>query len=151
MELENAASTFRPISMKTLKRMVYDGLISEPLSESDQYTLSILCRIWSCEWYVAQMNKTFRPDKRALMLAFPNFGKIERYILNCYIPDEFKPKTKVTVRGLSKNIRDFYHVDYPDFKIKRVRQIAYNLLRNSRGETRRQFISLMALERESKK
>lgn len=151
MNLDDAAATYRPISKKALKRMIDDGLISEPLTESDQQTLSILCRIWSSEWYVAQMNKTFRPDKRALMLAFPNFGKIDRYILSCFIPDEFKPKTKVTIKGISKYIRDFYHVEYPDLKIRRVRQIAYNMLRNSRGETRRRFLSLRVLERESEK
>jgi len=149
MNLEDAAATYRPIALKALKRMVEDGLISKPLTESDQATLSILCRIWSSEWYVAQMNKIFKPDKRALMLAFPEFGKIDRYILNSYL--NLKPKIRISIKEMSSRIRGFYHAEYPDFKIKRVRQIAYNLRRNSRGKTRRQLVALLALERESLK
>jgi hypothetical protein len=149
MNLEDAAATFRPISPKALKRMVDDGLISEPLNESDQSSLSILCRIWSSEWYVAQMNKTFKPDKRALMLAFPEFGKIDRYILNSFL--NLKPRISVSIKEMSNRIRKFYHIEYPGLKIKHVRQIAYNLRRNSRGKTRRQLIALLALEHESEK
>ncbi|GAM08420.1 hypothetical protein OR1_00691 [Geobacter sp. OR-1] len=149
MKLEEAVATFQPVSQKALKRLVDDGLISEPLTDSDQHTLSVLCQIWSSEWYVAQMNMTFKPDKRALMLAFPNFGKIERYILNSYLPDEFKQKSRVSVMEVSTRIREFFHIEYPEFKILRIRQIAYNMLRNRRGETRKLFLALSALERKS--
>jgi hypothetical protein len=149
MNLEQAAAKYRPISLKALKRMVDDGLLSKPLSDTDQQTLSVICEIWSSEWYVAQMNMTFRPDKRALMLAFPNFGKIERYILNSYLPDEHKKKSRVSVHEVSKRLRDHFHIDYPEFKIKRIRQIAYNMLRSTRGEWRRLYLALSALERKS--
>jgi len=151
MNLEEASTKFRPVSLKALKRLVNDGLISVPLTEADQHTLSFLCQIWSSEWYVAQMNMTFKPDKRALMLAFPNFGKLERYILNSYLPDEFKKKSRVSIQEVSKRIREYFHIDYPDFKIKRIRQIAYNMLRSTRGESRKLFLALSALERKSGK
>lgn len=146
MNLKEAAETFQPISLKALKRLVDDGLISVPLSSMDQHSLSILSQIWTSEWYVAQMNKTFKPDKRALMLAFPDFGKIERYILNSYLPDKFKKKSRVSVREVAERIREYFHIDYPEFKIKRIRQIAYNMLRNSRGESRKRFLALADLE-----
>lgn len=149
MNLKEAAEKFRPISLKTLKRLVDDGLISVPLSSMDQYALSILSQIWTSEWYVAQMNKTFKPDKRALMLAFPDFGKIERYILNSYLPDKFKKKSRVSVREVAERIREYFHIDYPEFKIKRIRQIAYNMLRSSRGESRKRFLALADLELKS--
>ena len=149
MNLNEAAEKFRPISLKTLQRLVDDGLISMPLSDMDQYALSILSQIWSSEWYVAQMNKTFKPDKRALMLAFPDFGKIERYILNSYLPDKFKKKARVSVREVAERIRGYFHIEYPEFKIKRIRQIAYNMLRSSRGESRKRFLALSDLERKS--
>lgn len=146
MNLKEAAEKFRPISLKTLKRLVDDGLICMPLSDIDEYALSILSQIWSSEWYVAQMNKTFKPDKRALMLAFPDFGKIERYILNSYLPDKFKKKTRVSVKEIAERIREYFHVEYPEFKIKRIRQIAYNMLRSSRGESRKRFLALTDLQ-----
>jgi len=149
MNVEDAVTEFRPISLKALKRLVEEGLLSEPLDEADQHILSILSRIWSDEWYVAQMNMTFKPDKRALMLAFPNFGKIERYILNSYLPDEHKKKSRVSVHEVSKRLRDHFYIDYPEFKIKRIRQIAYNMLRSTRGEFRKLYLALSALEQKS--
>ncbi|MDD2732612.1 MAG: hypothetical protein PHF56_01625 [Desulfuromonadaceae bacterium] len=149
MNLEQAAAKFRPVSLKALKRMVDEGLVSEPLNEGDQHALSVLSRLWADEWYVAQMNMSFKPDKRALMLAFPNFGKIERYILNSYLPDEHKKKSRVSAYEVSKRLRDHFHIDYPEFKIKRIRQIAYNMLRSTRGEWRRLYLALSALERKS--
>jgi hypothetical protein len=97
------------------------------------------------------MNMTFKPDKRALMLAFPNFGKIDRYILNSYLPDEFKRKTRVSVMDVSERIREYFHIDYPEYKIRRIRQIAYNMLRRTRGQTRKLYLSLSALEGKSRK
>lgn len=147
MNVEEAAAKYRPISLKALKRMVEEGLLSETLNEWDQQVLSILSRLWSDEWYVAQMSMSFKPNKRALMLAFPNFGKIERYILNSYLPDKYKKKSRVSIQEVSKRLRDHFHIDYPEFKIKRIRQIAYNILRSTRGEYRRLYLALSALER----
>ena len=149
MNIEEAAAKYRPVSLKALKRMIEEGLLSETLNEGDQHALSVLSRLWSDEWYVAQMNMSFKPNKRALMLAFPNFGKIERYILNSYLPDEYKKKSRVSVHEITKRLRDHFHIDYPEFKIKRIRQIAYNMLRSTRGEYRRLYLALSALERKS--
>lgn len=149
MDVEAAVAKFHPVSSKALKRMVDEGLISEPLNALDQYALSVLCRLWSDEWYVAQMNMTFKPDKRALMLAFPNFGKVERYILCSYLPKEGRPRVRVSVQDVANNLRIYFHIEYPAFKIKRIRQIAYNMLRSCRGECRKLYLSLTALERQS--
>ena len=86
MNLEQAAQQYKPVPLKALKRMVGEGLLTEPLDEKDQHALQLISRLWSDEWYVARMNMSFKSDKRALMLAFPSFGKIERYILNSYLP-----------------------------------------------------------------
>lgn len=83
------------------------------------------------------------------MLAFPDFGKMERYILNSYLPDKFKKKSRVSVKEIAKRIREHFHIEYPEFKIKRIRQIAYNMLRSSRGESRKRFLALADLELKS--
>lgn len=148
MNLEQAAH-FQPVSLKALKRMAAEGLLTEPLGKEDQHALKLLSRLWADEWYVAQMNMSFKSDKRALMLAFPNFGKIERYILSSYIPKEHESKIRVSVKDVVNNLRIYFHIEYPENKIKRIRQIAYNMLRNCRGERRRLYLSLTALERQS--
>ena len=149
MNLEQAAQQYKPVPLKALKRMVGEGLLTEPLDEKDQHALQLLSRIWSDEWYVARMNMSFKSDKRALMLAFPNFGKIERYILKYYLPKENGPRYRVSVRDVANNLRTYFHIEYPELKIKRIRQIAYNMLRCCRGEWRRLYLSLTTLERQS--
>jgi hypothetical protein len=149
MNLEQAAQQYRQIPRNALKRMVEEGLLTDPLDEKDQHALQLLSQLWADEWYVARMNMSFKSDKRALMLAFPNFGKIERYILSSYLPKDDKPRVRVSVQDVANNLRIYFHIEYPKFKIKRIRQIAYNMLRSCRGECRKLYLSLTALERQS--
>ena len=146
MNLETAFRTFRPIPRKVFRRLAADCIITIPLSASDQQVMAALCRIWTSEWYVAQMNKLFDLDKRAMMLAFPNFGKIERYILSCYL--NLKPEKKISVKKMASWIRKFFELEYPQGEIERIRQIAYNLRRPSRDGTRKQLIIQLAMLQE---
>lgn len=146
MELEDELGKFGPISRHVLERLIEDGIIAEQLSERDRIVLTALSRIWKDEWYVAQMNKSFSVDKRAMMLAFPDFGKIERYTLSSYL--NLKPGMKLSVKEMARRIREHFKMDYPASKIRRVRQIAYNLRRQERGKTRKRFVIQMALLRE---
>jgi hypothetical protein len=145
--IEDALKGFKPISCEVLKRLIEDGMVAVPFSEHDRVFLTALSRIWRDEWYVAQMNKTFTVDKRAMMLAFPDFGKIERYILSSYL--NLKPGMKLSVKEMSRRIREHFKLEYPASKIRRVRQIAYNLRRQERGKARKRFIIQMALLREA--
>ncbi len=149
MNLEQAAKQYRPVPLKALTRMADEGLLTDPLDEKDHHFLKLLSRLWADEWFVARMNMSFKAEKRALMLAFPDFGKIERYVLSSYLPKEHGPRVRVSVQEVANNLRIYFHIEYPEIKIKRIRQIAYNMLRSSRGESRRLYLSLTALERQS--
>ena len=117
-------------SGKILARMVMNGVISSSPTEEDKIFISRLSRIWTDQWYVAQMCKQFRAEKRAMMLAFPDFDKIERYILGSYLKPELKVKLPVTT--VVENIDRFLGVrNYNKNNVKRIRQIAYNILRGS--------------------
>lgn len=143
MKRNEAIKKFKPLSQKVLKRLADDSIIEFPLTDSHQLLISALCRIWTDEWYVAQMNKTFKPDKRAVMLAFPNFGKIERYILSNYL--NLKPGMKLRASDMASRIRQHFKIEYPQFKIHRVRQAAYNLRRNSRSGSRKHTLIQLAM------
>ena len=147
MKMDYPFGDFKSIPRTVLERLAADGMIAVPLSQHDLNFLSTLVRIWKDEWYVAQMNKSFTVDKRAMMLAFPDFGKIERYILSSYL--NLKPGMKLPVREVVRRILQHFKVEYPAAKIRRVRQIAYNLRRQERGKTRNKFIIQMALLREA--
>jgi hypothetical protein len=146
MNIPDALKAFKPIPRNVLERLIDDGIVVAPFSEHDLNLLTVLSRLWRDEWYVAQMNKAFTVDKRAMMLAFPEFGKIERYILSSYL--NLKPRMKLSVKEMTRRIGMHFKLDYPAFKIRRVRQIAYNLRRQERGKARKRFIVQMALLRE---
>lgn len=147
LNIEDALKFIKPISRDVLERLVDDGIVEPPFSEHDRNFLTALSRIWRDEWYVAQMNKSFTVDKRAMMLAFPEFGKIERYILSSYL--NLKPGMKLSVKEMTRRIREHFKLDYQGSKIRRVRQIAYNLRRQERGKARKRFVIQMALLREA--
>ncbi len=147
MELTTAAECYHTIPRKVLTRLAADGLISLPLSETDHCALTLLSKIWSSEWYVAQMNKSFKPDKRAVMLAFPDLGKADRYVLNAYL--NLKPHQRVSLKAMGGLVRKHLQVNYPEVNIKRMRQIAYNLKRLDRQTSRKRTLFQLALLRES--
>ena len=147
MKMDNSLEVYKPISREVFDRLVEDGIVAVPFTEHDRYFMSFLSRIWKDEWYVAQMNKSFTVDKRAMMLAFPDFGKIERYILSSYL--NLKPGMKLSIKEVTRRIRLYFKLDYPPAKIRRVRQIAYNLRRQERGKAKKRFVIQMALLREA--
>lgn len=131
-------------SKKILAKMVTDGVISSSPTEEDKLFISSLGRIWTDEWYVAQMCKRFRPEKRAVMLAFPDLDKIERYILNSYLNPE--PGVKLPVTAVVANIDRYLGVqNYDKNNVKRIRQIAYNILRGSRRKMKKHIMLEVAL------
>lgn len=147
MDLKTAAEQYATIPRKVLTRLAEDGLLSQPLTEPDHCALAVLSRVWSTEWYVAQMNKTFRPDKRAVMLAFPDLGKVDRYVLNSYL--NLKPNVRVSIKAMAGQVRRHLQVEYPALKIKRMRQMAYNLKRFARRNSRKRTMFQLALLKES--
>lgn len=147
MKMDSSYEDFKPIPSAVIKKLVADGFVATPLTQNDRNFLTALGRLWKNEWYVAQMNKSFTVNKRAMMLAFPDFGKIERYVLSSFL--NLKPGMKLSVKEMNRRIIQHFKVEYPAAKIRRVRQIAYNMRREDRGKTRKRFVIQMALLREA--
>ena len=136
-------------SDKITRKLVRDGLISRRIADDDLYFMGLLKRVWTDEWYVAQMCKRFRPEKRAVMLAFPDFNKIQRYILNSYL--KLAPGLKLRVPAVVDRIHTYLGVtNYDKADIIRIRQIAYNIRRNSNKKMKiDKMIELALLEKPS--
>ncbi len=134
-------------SEKITRKLVRDGLISRRITDDDLYFMGLLKRVWTDEWYVAQMCKRFRPEKRAVMLAFPDFNKIQRYILKSYL--KLAPGVKLRVPVVVDRIHTYLGVtNYDKADIIRIRQIAYNIRRNSHKNVKTdQMIALALLEK----
>ena len=134
-------------SEKITRKLMRDGLISSRITDDDLYFMGLLKRVWTDEWYVAQMCKMFRPEKRAVMLAFPDFNKIQRYILNSYL--KLAPGVKLRVPVVVDRIHTYLGVtNYDKADIIRIRQIAYNIRKNSHKKVKTdQMIELALLEK----
>ena len=134
-------------SEKITRKLMRDGLISRRITDDDLYFMGLLKRVWTDEWYVAQMCKMFRPEKRAVMLAFPDFNKIQRYILKAYL--KLAPGLKLRVPVVVDRIHTYLGVtNYDKADIIRIRQIAYNIRRNSHKNVKiDQMIALALLEK----
>ena len=134
-------------SEKITRKLVRDGLISRRITDDDLYFMGLLKRVWTDEWYVAQMCKRFRPEKRAVMLAFPDYNKIQRYILKSYL--KLAPGVKLRVPVVVDRIHTYLGVtNYDKADIIRIRQIAYNIRRNSHKNAKtEQMIELALLEK----
>ena len=134
-------------SEKITRKLMRDGLISRRITDDDLYFMGLLKRVWTDEWYVAQMCKMFRPEKRAVMLAFPDFNKIQRYILKAYL--KLAPGVKLRVPVVVDRIHTYLGVtNYDKADIIRIRQIAYNIRRNSHKNVKiDQMITLALLEK----
>ena len=134
-------------SEKITRKLMRDGLISRRITDDDLYFMGLLKRVWTDEWYVAQMCKMFRPEKRAVMLAFPDFNKIQRYILKSYL--KLTPGVKLRVPVVVDRIHTYLGVtNYDKADIIRIRQIAYNIRRNSHKNVKiDQMITLALLEK----
>ena len=136
-------------SDKITRKLMRDGLISRRITDDDLYFMGLLKRVWTDEWYVAQMCKMFRPEKRAVMLAFPDFNKIQRYILKAYL--KLAPGVKLRVPVVVDRIHTYLGVtNYDKADIIRIRQIAYNIRRSSHNKMKPdKMIELALLEKTS--
>ena len=136
-------------SEKITRKLVRDGLISRRITDDDLYFMGLLKRVWADEWYVAQMCKMFRPEKRAMILAFPDFNKIQRYILKSYL--KLAPGVKLRVPVVVDRIHTYLGVtNYDKADIIRIRQIAYNIRRSSHNKMKPdKMIELALLEKTS--
>ena len=148
-EIEMGTADDFEFSEKITRKLVRDGLISRRITDDDLYFMGLLKRVWADEWYVAQMCKMFRPEKRAMMLAFPDFNKIQRYILKSYL--KLAPGVKLRVPVVVDRIHTYLGVtNYDKADIIRIRQIAYNIRKNSNPKMKKdKMIELALLEKTS--
>ena len=82
-----------------------------------------------------------------MMLAFPDFNKIQLYILNTYL--KLEPGVKLRVPVVVDRIHTYLGVpNYDKADITRIRQIAYNIRKNSNPKMKKdKMIELALLEK----
>jgi len=122
-------------SEKILKRMVRDKIISDPITEEDDIFLDKLKSIWQSNWYLGQMAMGKSEETRKAILLFPNFSKIDRYVLNTYL--NLEVGEKISVKTIVERIKTYFGVvNYGGNDVIRIRQTAYNLRRETRNKSK---------------
>lgn len=129
---------------KTLKRLKADGLISDPMTDVDFEFLDRLKKIWVNHWYLSQMSMQHSKETREAIMVLPGYSKIDRYVLNTYL-NLGEGKT-LTIKVILQRIESFFGVGiYDRNSVKRIRQVAYNLRRQSQNKTRARLLFELGL------
>lgn len=127
MELKEAAATFG-IPSKVIVRMEKEGLISLPLDDAGISALSVLSRLWGRMWFVSETLKSIRGVReRTMLLLFPDYDKIDRYILNTFLGE-------TNMRNLSSEVVRYrvnraFSSDVDTERIRRLRKAAVDIRR----------------------
>ena len=96
MKLKEATETFR-IPAKILARMEKEGLIGFPLDEAGIQALAVLSRLWGRPWFIGESLRGIKVRERTMLLLFPDYNKIDRYILNTFMNEPCMKKVSTEV------------------------------------------------------
>ncbi len=131
MELKEASVSLK-VPVQVLKRMVTEGLISSPLDSMSIHTVSVLGHLLGKKWFAGVVMRGIRSRRERVTVAlFPDYDKIDLYILNTYPND---PEGKhVSIFMLRYRQNKSFSADIKDERIRRLRQVAYDI---RRGRTR---------------
>ena len=127
MQLSEAASSFG-IPAKVIARMEREGLISLPLDNAGVAALSVMGQLWGRTWFVAESLKSVRNARdKAMLLLFPDYDKIDRYILKTFLGE-------ANMRNLSSDVVRYrvkraFGADVDMARVRKLRKAAQDILR----------------------
>jgi len=127
MELKEAGALFG-IPSKVIVRMEREGLISLPLNDAGVAALSVLSRLWGQKWFVSESLKSIRSAReRVMLLLFPEYDKVDRYILNTFLGEtNLKNLPSEVVRY---RVKRAFAADVDSERIRRLRKTASDIKR----------------------
>jgi hypothetical protein len=147
--MREASSSFG-IPLTVIMRLHKEGLLQAPLDEAGIRELSFLSHLWGKRWFAGAVLRGIRSRRERLLLAlFPDYGKIEFYVLNTYLAVE--EDEVISVASLQHRIKKSFSADYSEQRIRQLRQTAYDI-RNGRfklktGSANISYAELLGLAR----
>ena len=124
MKLKEATETFR-IPAKILARMEKEGLIGFPLDEAGIQALAVLSRLWGRPWFIGESLRGIKVRERTMLLLFPDYNKIDRYILNTFMNEPCMKKVSTEV--LRYRVKMAFAADVDVQRIRDLRKAAANV------------------------
>jgi len=127
MQLNEASASFR-IPAKVIARMEREGLISLPLDDAGIAALSVMGQVWGRTWYVAEVMKSVRSVRdKVMLLLFPDYDKIDRYILKTFLGEENLKRLPSEV--VKFRVKRAFAADIELARVQRLRKVAQEIRR----------------------
>ena len=129
MKLSEAAESFG-IPAKVIARMEREGLIRLPLDDTGVAALSVMGQLWGRTWFVAEAMKSVRSARdKAMLLLFPDYDKIDRYILKTFLGE-------ANLKSLPSEVVNFrvkraFGADIELARVRRLRKVAREIRRKN--------------------
>jgi len=153
MDLKEASVSLK-VPVTVLNRMAKDGLLGNPLDERDIHTVSVLGHLLGKKWFAGAVLKEIKMRRERITVAlFPDYDKIDLYILNTYLNE---PEGKqVPVYLLQYRLKKAFSAEIGNERIRKLRQVAYDIKRGRSklklGKSAITYAELMGIEIDSKK
>lgn len=105
-----------------------EGLLQVPLDQDGIRSLSFLSYLWDKKWFADALLRGVRSRRDRLLLAlFPEYGKIEFYVLNTYLNGG--EDLVISIATLQHRIKRSFGADFSELRIRQLRQTAYDIRR----------------------
>ena len=123
MKLKEATVLFG-IPANVIKKMAKEGLIGLPLDDTDVSRLSLLSQLWGRSWFAAATLKGVRARDRSKLLLFPEYNKIDRYILNTILNAS---DMNLPAEVLRYRVKMAHSADVETQRIRRLKRVAADI------------------------
>jgi hypothetical protein len=111
--------------------MASEGLIGDPLDDDGVRVLSVLGNLWGKKWFAGAALKGVKGTKeRMMLLLFPDYGKIDRFVLGAFLNNQ--SGKKVSAEVLRYRAKKAFNVGIDLQRIRKIRQNAYDIKRGKR-------------------
>lgn len=131
------AVTVTGLPFRLLKRLQKDGIIGDPLSSDEVKGLAIIKAMWGRQEYAREFARQIRPARRAAMLLTADLDRADRYILKCYL--NLSEGERLSVQEVVSRVQKYLGFKVAPDKVRRVRQIAYDLRQGKRKQLAEAF------------
>lgn len=122
--IKNAAQLVN-LPLKVLYRLRKDGIIGDPVSDSDLRGLAMIGQIWGQVWYIRNMMSPLSQAYRRKICLEPEMSRAERYALSCYL--NAKQGERIHVKNVIEKVRHYLNTSLTEQQVAKVRKVAYDI------------------------
>ncbi len=132
--IPDPTGNYAPIPKKFVNVLLKRGMISIPVTEEQDASLKFLQSLWQDEskTLLRFLLAGLRRKDRELLVQYPGFGKLERFIYNVLSNAENYHKSR-SLKEIQQMVLKNYGVNYPLSEIRKIRFKVYNDKKSSKN------------------